>query len=115
MSDEDKYHDPRSSNYRISTKLRKLIGKALNYKADDCPDELRDQIKHSQGELKELMSLEKENREILNYSQVEDLHKYLQRILHDYDWFFYQVLQECREFKNEEKKVTISFAVIRCC
>ena len=114
MSDEDKYHDPRSPTFRVSTKLRKLINKALDYKADDCPKELRDQVRHSQTELKELMSLEKENREILNYSQIEDLHKYLQRILADYDWFFYQVLQECKEFKNPEKKVRYFETIILC-
>lgn len=106
MSEDDKYHDPRTSTFRISTKLRKLINKALEYSAnDDCPKDLKEQINKSQTELKELMSLEKDNKEILNYSQVEDLHKYLQRILHDYDWFFYQILEECKEFKTEEKKV----------
>ena len=131
MSDDDKLHDPRTSTFRISTKLRKLINKALDYRApNDCPKgkflllfkffflnlfyffffsfkDLKDQIKNSQTELIELMNLEKDNKEILNYSQVEDLHKYLQRILHDYDWFFYQLLQECKEFVTEDKKVCI--------
>lgn len=107
MSDDDKYHDPRTSTFRISTRLRKLITKASEFKAAvDCPKDLKEQIAHSQTELNELMKLENENREILNYSQIEDLHKYLQRILHDYDWFFYQLLQECKEFKTEEKKVS---------
>ena len=108
MSDDAKYHDPRTSTFRISTKLRRLIAKALEFKAaSDCPKDLKDQITHSQTELSELMRLEKESNEILNYSQIEDLHKYLQRILHDYDWFFYQILQECKEFINEDKKVTL--------
>jgi len=102
---DDKYHDPRSSTYRISTKLRKLISKALEFKAaTDCPDDLKEQITKSQSELNDLMKLEKESGDLLNYSQIEDLHKYLQRILHDYDWFFYQLLQQCTEFKSEEKK-----------
>lgn len=81
---KDKNLDPRVLNFRLSVKMRRIIESSL--KLENNPKE--------REKLQKMMELEEANKSLMSYDDLNVLHSLLLRINSDYNFFFYQLLDE---------------------
>ena len=95
--------DPRSCWFRLGNKIRKTINKAVDIDVTDS--ENNDNLKESIDGLKKAIEAEDENKQLISYDNLTEIHKYLQRIDSNYNLYFYQLLDECKVVLPQSRKV----------
>ena len=105
----DKLLDPRELNYRLGIKTRRRITSLLEN--DDLDDS-------SKQRLRELIEQEDENKQLLDYDALSEIHKSLQRLDSTYSQFFYQFLDECKAIAPPGRQVCstqFDHMFVTCC
>lgn len=83
--------------YRLGPKLREHIDKALKYSDPSLEDaEHRRRREEARKTLKDLVAREDENKQLIDYETLSEIHKLLQRLNPKFDLFFYQTLELCK-------------------
>lgn len=93
---KDKLLDPRELSYRLNNRMRRQIEAVL--RQDGLDVDLKD-------ELGQLVAREDENKQLLDYDSLSEMHKLLQRLDPSYSHFFYQLLDECKAIAPKGKEV----------
>lgn len=101
----DLKEDPHDFNYEPNEELLKLIDDALNQSLPD--DESKcEVVREAQERLGQIINEQTEHDlKQLSYDHLEQVHKFLQRILSSYDLYFYQCLQMCQQHARPQSKV----------
>lgn len=106
---EDKLLDPRELSYRLKAQLRRRLGDLLKTKkgkkGKKGEEEKDAEDVDLKQQLKELLAREEENKQLLDYDTLTEIHKRMQRLDPSYTMFFFQFLDECKAIIPESKKV----------
>ncbi|XP_015792299.1 transmembrane protein 199-like [Tetranychus urticae] len=108
---ENKQLDPREFEYRINSKIRKIITKCLK------PDDNKDADDGTINRLKEIMDKEEGDKQMVSYDDLSEIHKCLLKLDTSYDLFFYQLLEETNviiPISNKKPELQARLIKLKC-
>lgn len=102
---DDKLLDPRTLSFRLKNPIRRKINDLLS-QVEEKEDESDDDAGSKLGvNLKKILDRDEDQKHLLSYDDVSDIHRTLQRLDPTYRLFFHELLDECRAFVTDERSV----------
>ena len=98
---EDKLLDPRTLSFRLKKPIRRRINDLLSRTEEQTADG------KLAASLQEILDREEDQKNLLSYDDVSEMHRCLQRLDSTYRLFFHQLLDECRAFVTDERDVSM--------
>lgn len=103
---EDKLLDPRTLSFRLKNPMRRKINDLLAHESDENDDDSSRSSGKLGVNLKEILDRDEDQKHLLSYDDVSEVHRTLQRLDPTYKLFFHELLDECRAFVTDERAVS---------